>query len=207
MTTTEELASHGIAILPGESWAPVSWASGYFVSDQGRVSRVRAADSRPCVLGRLGKAQILVPLRHLSRHRAETSRDKWYCRVWIQRPGEPWTSRKSYAVHRLVADAFVPTELGREGLVINHIDGNPGNNTALNLEWCTRSENAARWTWRASTSSKRRFCDPSVVADILARYDAGATQKQLAEHFKTSQPHISEVLLRNGRRKFYRKSA
>lgn len=90
---------------------------------------------------------------------------------------------------------------------MNHIDGNPGNNTALNLEWCTRSENATRWTWKASTSSKRRFCDPSVVADVLARYDAGATQKQLAEHFKTSQPHISEVLLRNGRRKFYRKSA
>jgi len=207
MTTTEELASHGIAILPDESWAPISWAPGYFVSDQGRISRVRDAGSRPCVLGRHGKARVLVPMRQKTPSRPKESRDKWYCRVWVQRPGDTWSSRRSYAVHRLVADAFVPKPLDCPDLVVNHIDGNPGNNVALNLEWCTRSENNTRWTWRSSSSSKRRFCNPELVADILARYDAGATQKQLAERFQTSQTHISTVLLRNGRRKFYRKSA
>jgi hypothetical protein len=201
------LSSVGIPVLPGESWAPIPWAPEYFVSDQGRVARVRGDKARPAVIGRHGRAQILVPMRQRQPSRRDAPRDEWYCRVWIQRPGENWASRRSYAVHRLVAEAFVPRTPEDSGLVVNHIDGNPGNNAALNLEWCSRSENGFRWTFRDSTSSVRRFCNPTIVEDLLARYDAGATQKQLAEHFATSQPQISNVLRRNGRRTFYRKSA
>ena len=46
---------------------------------------------------------------------------------------------KSFKVHRLVADAFIPNPLGRKE--INHIDGNKKNNHVSNLEWSTRSEN------------------------------------------------------------------
>lgn len=42
-------------------------------------------------------------------------------------------------VHRLVADAFLPVVVGKD--VINHIDGNKMNNSVMNLEWCTKSEN------------------------------------------------------------------
>ena len=42
-------------------------------------------------------------------------------------------------VHRLVADAFIPTN--DKNLHINHKDGNKENNTVENLEWVTRSEN------------------------------------------------------------------
>ena len=42
-------------------------------------------------------------------------------------------------VHRLVADAFLPVVVGKD--VINHIDGNKMNNSVMNLEWCTQSEN------------------------------------------------------------------
>lgn len=48
-------------------------------------------------------------------------------------------SKKSYAVHRLVAEAFLqnPNNLP----IVNHKDGNKLNNKADNLEWVNQSEN------------------------------------------------------------------
>ncbi|CAG8707928.1 5199_t:CDS:1 [Ambispora leptoticha] len=47
-------------------------------------------------------------------------------------------ARKGYLVHRLVALAFCPKEEEKE--YVNHIDSNPTNNNASNLEWCTQKE-------------------------------------------------------------------
>jgi len=54
-----------------------------------------------------------------------------YIRVFIY--------NKSYALHRLVALAFIENPTNREQ--VNHIDGNKLNNTVANLEWNTCSEN------------------------------------------------------------------
>lgn len=43
-------------------------------------------------------------------------------------------------IHRLVGEAFIPKEEGRE--YIDHIDGVRDNNIVSNLRWCTKSENA-----------------------------------------------------------------
>lgn len=47
--------------------------------------------------------------------------------------------RKSYLIHRLVAQAFIPNPNNLP--YINHKDENPLNNRVENLEWCTQSYN------------------------------------------------------------------
>lgn len=47
--------------------------------------------------------------------------------------------RKHCAIHRLVAEAFIPNVNNYNE--INHIDNNPHNNKVENLEWCTRKYN------------------------------------------------------------------
>jgi hypothetical protein len=49
--------------------------------------------------------------------------------------------KRSMAIHRLVAEAFIPNPDGlRE---IDHIDRDKQNNQVSNLRWCTRRENMA----------------------------------------------------------------
>ena len=48
-------------------------------------------------------------------------------------------SGKTFTLHRILAEAFVPNPNGYN--VVNHKDGNKGNCTISNLEWCTSSYN------------------------------------------------------------------
>ena len=54
-------------------------------------------------------------------------------------------SRKTVSVHRLVATAFVDGYA--DGMEVNHIDENHGNNRADNLEWITHAKNVVYATF------------------------------------------------------------
>lgn len=80
----------------------------------------------------LGRVKSLVRKKILPVHNTSNG----YFQVHLYRDGK---AKYAY-VHRLVADAFC--DHGNQSQIeVNHIDGNRKNNIAVNLEWCTRSEN------------------------------------------------------------------
>ena len=101
-----------------EEWRPVPGYEGlYEVSNTGKVASLNYDGT--------GKRK---ELKQVVTHHE-------YRRVRLYKNGN-W---RSYRVHRVVALAFVPNP---EGLPeINHIDEDPSNNAASNLEWCTRRYN------------------------------------------------------------------
>lgn len=67
---------------------------------------------------------------------------------------------KTFLIHRLVAEAFIPIPeelqhlIGSKDLEINHKDENKTNNNVDNLEWCERKYNMNYGTRTERTSKK-----------------------------------------------------
>jgi hypothetical protein len=67
-------------------------------------------------------------------------------------------------IHRLIAEAFVSTDLDMRTSVVNHIDGNKRNNTIENLEWVTHAENVYHGKARVKVKAKE-------ITDILELFE------------------------------------
>lgn len=59
--------------------------------------------------------------------------------------------QNKFAVHRLIGEAFLTREEGKDE--IDHIDNCPVNNNIMNLRWCTRQENNRNRRKQANTTS------------------------------------------------------
>ena len=110
-----------------EIWKPVDINPVYFVSNLGRVKTI----DHPvwCKVNNsysIRKGRLCIPSNNNS---------KGYWRVGIQINNR----QKHFAVHRLVALAFIPNPNNLPQ--INHIDGNKNNNCVSNLEWCDNGHN------------------------------------------------------------------
>ena len=107
---------------PGEKWAKLGDPKGrYYVSSHGRVFTNGGEHGE----AKLMKAQLAGP-----KHKRE------YLSVTV----DDGDGRRRRTIHRLVAKYFCDG-WSPENNVVNHKDGNPKNNHADNLEWCTQSDN------------------------------------------------------------------
>ena len=113
-----------------EIWLPIKgFECLYEVSSFGRVRNLNYK--------RTGQTRVLSPYEN-----------KGYLQVDLCKNGK----RKSYSVHRLVAEAFLPNWFDEPQ--VNHRDENKHNNHIDNLEWCTATYNNNYGTHNERVSSK-----------------------------------------------------
>jgi hypothetical protein len=136
------------------------------------------------VMGYEGLYQIsnLGRLRSLSRH---GSRTEQILKRRIKHHGYDWARlsqngiAKEFAVHRLVAIAFLDNPLDLPE--VNHKDENKLNNRVNNLEWCTRIYNMNYGTARkrmADKNSKAVIQKDLTGKNIKIWHSANEVQKQ-----------------------------
>lgn len=111
-----------------QKWKNISQFEKYYaVANYGIVKRLA---HRRETKNQFGECSYNVEEKVLKQHKNH----KGYYLVTLYKPG----LRKTFAVHRLVAEHFVE---GDQSLQVNHKDGVKTNNHTDNLEWCSGSQN------------------------------------------------------------------
>lgn len=128
-------------------WAPIKGFEGYYeVSDKGDVRRVSTG-----------------------KNLKQFKNNSGYLRVTLSKGGKV----KSYSVHRLVAEAFIPNPQGLK--TVNHKNEIKTDNRSDNLEWMTLEENInygtaqerKQETWKTKRETLLSWCkDPNEIEDI-----------------------------------------
>lgn len=152
-------------------WKEVPWTDGiYEVSDDGRVRNVTRKELKP-----------------------QKSRGR-YRRVNISMNGH----RRLHQIHRIVALVFIgPCPHGYQ---VNHIDSDPSNNSATNLEYVTAKGNQEH-SWRTTDRQPphkgerthfAKLTDTDVIR-IRSMRKEGMTYKDIASHFRTKPANVWHI--------------
>lgn len=105
--------------------------------------------------------------------------------------------RKSYLVHRLVAEAFIANPENKP--FINHIDGIPYHNYIINLEWCDHQENMNHANAIGLINNKGERHGMHKLTQSEAMYikeHTLMTARQLSDMFMVSEAAIYDIWAR-----------
>lgn len=177
-----------------ERWRPVvGLEDRYEVSDCGRVRSVPRIADRGGVLQRVrGKVIAQQALR------GKRSEPRY--KVTLLTP----QGRKHYLVHRLVAAAFCVKPSGCD--VVNHIDNNPQNNHASNLEWTTPAGNAAHANKQGrlrmpivngASNPASRYSEQQALL-VIERLRKGQPRKAIAAELAVGFTFVNEIACGRG---------
>lgn len=106
---------------------------------------------------------------------------------------------KTYLVHRLVAEAFIPNPENKP--IVDHIDGDRSNACAENLRWLTQKENIQaaiqRGTHKIGTESplaKLTEEDVQYIRENYEAYDRVYGIRALARKFNVSVSTVADII-------------
>jgi hypothetical protein len=153
-----------------EMWFPIAEAPDYYISNHGRVLSVKR-----------GKPRFL-----------KIGTNKWgYQHYTLTIDGRG----KSFNVHRLVANYFVPNPDGLPQ--VDHIDQDKANNVATNLRWVTSKQNY--WNQKnrqiGKFNGKAKLTEEDVKA-IRARRKKGESSIAIALDYSISSSNVRRICLK-----------
>ena len=107
-----------------------------------------------------------------------------YKKVDLMKDGK----KKTLKLHRVIANAFIPNP--NKYPVINHIDGNPLNNTIENLEWCTQRANCQH---AYDTGLHKKKLNELSIIDAYCNDDR-LSASRVASAYNTTTSSVCKIL-------------
>jgi hypothetical protein len=107
--------------------------------------------------------------------------------------------KKTVLKHRILASMHIPNPEGKE--IVDHIDGDPLNNTIENLRWCSQSENCRNRATTSRNTSGVANISPITIKGykfwkIEIKYlNADGIRKPIIETFKRDTEEIPEFII------------
>lgn len=170
-----------------EVWKDIEGYEGHYqVSDKGRIKSLIGWNGHEYVQ----REQMLNPYKQKP-NKCEYIRSV----VKLKKNGES----RDHKVHRLVAAAFIPNPNGLK--VINHKDGNPLNNCAENLEWCTQKQNVKHAVANDLTVWRINTIDRDTMISLL---NSGKTYDEISEILKVAKGTVFNYIKRFNITKVYK---
>lgn len=165
-----------------KKWLPVVGYEGFYsVSSDGEIRREEHSDKN----GHVYKQRLL----------SITPQKSGYARVHLSKDGEA----KWHSLHRIVAEAFIPKVEGCN--IVNHIDNNPSNNHADNLEWTTYKGNmqhaSKQGRMKGNPENLKKASEARKVPVIATDEDGKeiwfSSQSEAAHTLGITRGHIAEA--------------